>query len=48
MTSPRYEFGGGSQSLTRAPLDGFNTQIYGMVTHLAGLTTGTADAPRHD
>lgn len=37
MTSPRYEFGGWSQSLTRAPLEGFNTQIYGMVTNLAGL-----------
>jgi hypothetical protein len=53
-----YMFGGWSQSPQRAPLPSFTTMMYGMVTNLAGLTTGTEErpgwspartkAPRHD
>lgn len=45
MTSTTYEIGGWSQSLSRAPLAGFNPMIYGMVTNLEGLTTGTPASP---
>jgi hypothetical protein len=45
MTSTTYEIGGWSQSLTRAALPGFDPIIYGMVTNLEGLTTGTATSP---
>ncbi len=38
-------FGGWSQQLSRQPLSSFSTMMYGMVTHLAGMTTGTEAAP---
>lgn len=41
----RKQLGGWSMSLDKAPFDEFNTIMYGMVTNLDGLTTGTADAP---
>ncbi|MEE8659219.1 Glyco-hydro-18 domain-containing protein [Acetobacteraceae bacterium EV16G] len=37
--------GGWSQSLTLNPFDEFDTMMYGMVTNLDGLTTGTAAYP---
>lgn len=53
-----YVFGGWSQSTHRTPLPSFTTMMYGMVTNLAGLTTGTmhmpgwsparTEAPRHE
>lgn len=38
-------FGGWSMSLTRNPLDDFDYVMYGMVTNLDGLTTGTPANP---
>ncbi|UYH52112.1 hypothetical protein N5W20_04465 [Candidatus Kirkpatrickella diaphorinae] len=37
--------GGWSMSLTRDPLNEFDYMMYGMVTNLDGLTTGTASRP---
>lgn len=45
MITNTYELGGWSQSLSRAPMAGFNPIIYGMVTNLEGLTVGTSAAP---
>lgn len=39
------ELGGWSMSLNKAPFDEFDTIMYGMVTNLDGLTTGTAAQP---
>ncbi len=38
-------FGGWSQQLSQQPLHTFNTMMYGMVTHLSGMTTGTVAEP---
>lgn len=45
MNQARYTLGGWSQSLSREPLPEFNEMMYGMVTDLSGLTTGTANSP---
>lgn len=37
--------GGWSQSLTGQPLKEFDVMMYGMVTNLDGLTTGTSAHP---
>ncbi len=41
----KFILGGWSQSLSREPLKAFDIMMYGMVTNLDGLTTGTAAAP---
>lgn len=38
-------FGGWGQKLSQPPLKEFNTMMYGMVTNLSGLTTGTESHP---
>ena len=40
-----YLLGGWSQSLSHAPLKEFDIMMYGMVTNLSGLTTGTSANP---
>ncbi|WP_248797831.1 hypothetical protein [Pseudomonas sp. MWU13-2105] len=45
MTRPTFELGGWSQTLTREPMPHFTQMMYGMVTNLDGLTTGTAGTP---
>ncbi|MCG7389253.1 hypothetical protein [Pantoea sp. ACRSB] len=41
----RFILGGWSQSLTAKPLEEFDIMMYGMVTNLDGLTTGTSSRP---
>lgn len=41
----KFILGGWSQSLSAQPLSTFDTMMYGMVTNLDGLTTGTAANP---
>lgn len=41
----RFLLGGWSQSLLHNPLKEFDVMMYGMVTNLEGLTTGTRDRP---
>ncbi|WP_224770948.1 hypothetical protein [Pseudomonas sp. FEN] len=45
MTRTPFELGGWSQTLSREPLPHFTQMMYGMVTNLDGLTTGTAGTP---
>ncbi|WP_095079039.1 hypothetical protein [Pseudomonas sp. Irchel s3h17] len=45
MTQGRYLLGGWSQQLSHEPLPEFTDMMYGMVTNLSGLTTGTQSNP---
>ncbi|MBV6754376.1 MULTISPECIES: hypothetical protein [unclassified Pseudomonas] len=45
MTRPTFIIGGWSQTLSRDPMPYFTRMMYGMVTNLDGLTTGTSSAP---
>ncbi len=41
----KFILGGWSQSLSSKPLEEFDVMMYGMVTNLDGLTTGTPASP---
>ncbi len=41
----KFILGGWSQSLSSKPLEEFDVMMYGMVTNLDGLTTGTLASP---
>lgn len=45
MSQETYQLGGWSQRLSREPLSEFTHMMYGMVTNLSGLTTGTESSP---
>ena len=45
MTQPTFKLGGWSQTLSREPMTHFTRMMYGMVTNLDGLTTGTISTP---